>query len=130
MSTLLRSVFAVIFGYMVMMVVTVPLTLIAVKFFSAGAGANLGHRSPAFLIYNMLASFVAVFLGGCVTGRIAASQRVRHGFMLALVTLMMAMISSTRSKGGGPAWYEVLLIVTPPFFAVLGAKVIDREIKA
>ncbi|QHN02957.1 hypothetical protein FTO74_05920 [Granulicella sp. WH15] len=126
MSTLLRSVFAVIFGYMVMMVVTVPLTLIAVKVFSAGSG----HRSPVFLVYNMLASFVAVFLGGCVTGRIAASQRVRHGFMLALVTLMMAMISASHSKGGGPVWYEVLLIVTPPFFAVLGAKVIDREIKA
>ena len=124
MPSLLRSFFAVIFGYMVMIVAVIPMTLVAVKLF------NPHSHTPAYLTYNVTASLLVAFLGGLVTGSIAQRSIVRHGFILALLILSMATLSYRHYQGAQPLWYQITLIILPPFFAVLGAILASRRVRA
>jgi putative membrane protein (TIGR04086 family) len=117
MPNAIRSVFAVVFGYIVMIVVVIPLTLIAVKAF----GVHSGHPAPSYLVYNVAASLLAAFAGGWVAGRIAPSRRVAHGIALGLLVLVMAWLSYRHYAGQQPFWYQRLLIVAPAALAILGA---------
>ncbi len=110
---------AVIVGFMVMMLAVIAFTLVMVK----TMGMQSGHPTPGYLVYNVVASFIAAFLGGFVTGTIAPERRVRHGYLLAMVMLLMAALSYAHYQGGQPAWYQAMLVVVPPLFAILGAKV-------
>jgi hypothetical protein len=116
MPSLLRSMIAVIVGYMVMMLVVIALTLVMVK----TMGLQSGHPTPAYLAANLVYSLAASALGGLTTGSIAAERRVRHGYIL-----VMGALSYTHYKGGQPAWYQGTMVVVPPMLAVLGAKVAE-----
>jgi hypothetical protein len=117
MPTLARSFFAVIFGFIVMIVVTIPMTLIAVKAF----GLSSGHAAPGYLAFNVASSLFTAFAGGWVTGSIAGYRRQRHGLILAIVMIVMAAVSYLHYRGSQPPWYQAMLIVAPPVFAVIGA---------
>ena len=123
MPNALRSVFAVVFGYIVMIVVVIPLTLIAVKAF----GVHSGHPTPGYLVYNIASTFVAAFAGGWVAGRIAPSRPVVHGIVLAGLVVFMAWLSYRRYTGLQPLWYQEMLIVAPAALAILGAWVAGRR---
>jgi hypothetical protein len=125
MSNPLRSVFAIFFGFMVMFVAVIPLTLIAVKLF----GLQSGHPTSGYLLYNVAANLIAAFFGGLVTGLVAVTQRVRHGIALATLLLVMAALSYLHYRGQQPLWYQLLLIAVPPCFVVLGAFAADRRAK-
>ena len=118
MPSLLRSMVAVIVGFMVMMLVVIALTLVMVK----TMGLQSGHPTPGYLVFNVAASFFAAFVGGFTTGSIAAERRVRHGYLLAMVMLLMAALSYVHYQGAQPAWYQAMMVVVPPVVAVLGAK--------
>jgi peptidoglycan/LPS O-acetylase OafA/YrhL len=119
MPSLLRSMIAIIVGFMVMMLAVIALALVMVK----TMGVSSGHPTAARLTYNALASFFAALVGGFVTGTIAPERQVRHGYLLAMVMLMMAALSYLHYTGGQPAWYQAMMVVVPSLFAVLGAKV-------
>ena len=123
MPNALRSFFAVVFGYIVMIVVVIPLTLIAVKAF----GVHSGHPTPGYLVYNIASTFVAAFAGGWVAGRIAPSRPVVHGIVLAVLVVFMAWLSYRRYTGLQPLWYQEMLIVAPAALAILGAWVAGRR---
>ena len=99
MPSLLRSMVAVIVGFMVMMLVVIALTLVMVK----TMGLQSGHPTPGYLALNVAASFFAAFVGGYTTGSIAAERRVRHGYLLAMVMLLMAALSYVHYQGAQPA---------------------------
>jgi putative membrane protein (TIGR04086 family) len=123
MPSLLRSVFAVIFGYVVMIVTSIPMTLIAVKMFRMRSG----QPTAAYFVYNVVANLFAAFIGGVVTGRIALEKRQRHGLVLGLLIGMMAAISYRHYAGPQPPWYQAMLIVLPPLFAVFGSQTVANQ---
>ena len=67
MISVLRAFFAVMVGYMVMMLSVIVLTLIFVK----TMGLKSGHPTPGYLAINVIYSFLAAAIGGYVTARIA-----------------------------------------------------------
>jgi hypothetical protein len=119
MPSLLRSMIAVIVGYVVMMVVVIALTLVMVK----TMGLKSGHPTPGYLAVNVVYSLAAAFLGGATTGSIAVERRVRHGIILGMVMLVMGALSYVHYRGGQPGWYQAMMVVVPSLAAVLGAKV-------
>jgi hypothetical protein len=120
---MLRSMVAVIVGFMVMFLVVIALTLVMVK----TLGVPHGHPSAGYLSFNAGAAFVASLVGGYVTGTIAAERRVRHGYLLGIVMLLMAALSYVHYRGSQPAWYQAAMVVIPPLFAVMGAKIAERS---
>jgi peptidoglycan/LPS O-acetylase OafA/YrhL len=119
----LRSLFAVLFGFVLMIVAVIPMTLIAVKSFGPPV---TGHPNPRYLLYNVFASLVTAFIGGFVTACMAPNRRQRHGIVLALVLLVMTAISYTHYHGAQPVWYQLLMLALPPASVVLAATLVDR----
>ena len=114
----LRSIMAVIVGFMVMMLVAIVLGFVMIR----TMGMERGQPSAGHLVFNAGASFFAGLVGGFVTGTIAVERRVRHGYLLAMVMLLMAALSYVHYTGAQPAWYQAMLVVVPPLFAIAGAK--------
>ncbi len=126
MPSLLRSMIAVIVGFMVTYLAVIAFTLLMVK----TMGLHADPPTPARLAYNAFAAFTAALVGGVVTGTLAPERRVRHGYLLAMVLLMMTALSYLHYQGGQPAWYQATMVVVPPIFAVLGAKVAEHAHRA
>ncbi|ADW69457.1 hypothetical protein [Granulicella tundricola] len=118
---MLRSSLAVILGFIVMFFLKIVLILVTVKL----TGPHPPVPTVGYLIYNVAAACILTAIGGFVTGFVAEARRVRHGLILAMVILVMSALSYTHYKGLQAPWYQVMLVVVPPMFAVAGAKLAE-----
>ena len=66
--------------------------------------------SPRYMAMNIAFGFVAAFVGGVVTMRIAERSPNGHLIALACVVLAMGVVSMfTPGAGRQPAWYRFLI---------------------
>jgi hypothetical protein len=126
MPSLLRSFFAVMVGFMVMMLTVVVLTLIFVK----TMGQHSGHPTPAYLAVNVVYSLLAASIGGFATAAVAKVKPVRHGAALAAVMFVLSVLSYLHDTGGQPVWYRGMLMIVPSLCAVAGAALYARNAPA
>lgn len=122
---MLRSVLAVLGGFITMAILVMISTAVAAQKLIPGglrAMATPGTPVPrAYLTANLAASALAAFLGGFVTARIAATMPLRHGLYLAAFMCAMGMLSARMEAGRQPRWYQVIMCTVMPAIAVLGA---------
>ena len=123
MISVLRSFFAVMVGYMVMMVVVIALTLLFVK----TMGLKSGHPTPQYLATNALYSFLAAAIGGWVTARIAEVKPMVAAGALAMLMAVAGVLSYQHYAGQQPLWYRVTMMVAPSLCALAGAAVYARN---
>jgi hypothetical protein len=112
-----RSVLAVIAGYLAMMIVVIVLTVIVVKAFHLQSG----HPTPAYLTLNILYSLAAALLGGFVAAKIARRSPLAHGIALELIMLALSLVNFSTSAGGQPLGYRIFVVVALPLAAIAGA---------
>jgi hypothetical protein len=126
MMSVLRSFFAVVVGYMVMMITVIVLTLIFVK----TMGLKTGHPTPGYLFINVVYTFLAAAIGGYVTARIAEFKPIQAAFVLAGLMLAMGVVSYRHYSGLQPTWYQIMMQIAPPLCALAGAAVYARNAPA
>lgn len=126
MISVLRAFFAVMVGYMVMMLSVVVLTLILVK----TMGLKSGHPTPGYLAINVVYTFLAAGIGGYVTARIAVVKPMAVAGVLVVLMLIMGLLSYRHYTGSQPLWYQVMMIIAPPFCALGGAALYARNAPA
>ena len=126
MVSVLRSFFAVMVGYMVMMLTVIVLTLILVK----TMGLKTGHPTPGYLAINTVYTFLAAAIGGYVTARIAEFKPIPAAFVLAGLMLVMGIVSYRNYTGLQPQWYQILMQIAPPLCALGGAALYARKAPA
>jgi hypothetical protein len=112
-----RSVLAVLAGFLAMMIVVIVLTFACIAFFHLQSG----HPTPLYLAINMVYSLVAALLGGWITGRLAGRAPVAHGVALAILMLAMGMMSLLHPAAGQSMLYLVFLATAPPLVAIAGS---------
>jgi hypothetical protein len=117
MAGLLRSVGAVVAGFLTMAVMVMVLTVIAVK----AMGLKSGQPTSGYLVLNVVYSLAAAALGGWVTGWIARPRSLEHGYVLGGLMVVMGVLSYFQYKGTQPVWYQVLMTVVPGIIAILAA---------
>jgi hypothetical protein len=126
MPPILRSILAVIAGFIAMSFVIILLTVVSVK----TMGLKSGHPAPGYLVLNVVYSFIAAAAGGFVTALIAAVKPVEHAYVLACVMLVMGALSYAHYRGTQPGWYQLLLVLAPPACAIAGAAICARSARA
>ena len=126
MPPILRSILAVIAGFIAMSFVIIVLTLLSIK----TMGLKSGHPTPGYLVINVVYSFLAAAAGGFVTALIAAVKPVEHAYVLACVMLVMGALSYAHYRGTQPGWYQLLLVLVPPLCAIAGAAICARSARA
>jgi hypothetical protein len=122
MPPILRSILAVIAGFVAMSFVVIVLTLLSVK----SMGLKGGHPTAGYLVINVVFSFLAAAAGGFVTALVAAVKPVEHAYVLACVMLVMGALSYARYRGTQPGWYQLMLVLVPPLCAIAGAAICAR----
>ena len=110
---MLRSIFAVLTGYVTMVVIvglaTFLLQVVKPAWFLVGT-----PPPPAYLALNVAYSFFAAFAGGWTAARIATRKNLQHAIALAALTLVLAIVSAALAGEGQPRWYQALLAILMP----------------
>ena len=126
---MVRSIGAVVAGYVAMVVIVMLGTLaLAVSIYPGGlaalrarmqssGAASMPRPSPIYLASNIVLSLVAAMMGGWVTLRVAVREPAGHLAALCVVLVVMGVISARRPGSElQPAWYRVVI----PIVGVVG----------
>lgn len=118
---MIRSVLAVVSGYLVMAVGVILSTILAAKFM-LGSVAMDGSVSPTsgYLLVNVLCSFAFAVLAGYVAGAVSRRQPILHGAAVGVLMLVVAFLAASGSSGRQPTWYPPLIAIGGAGLAVLG----------
>jgi len=128
--TILRSIGAVLAGYVVLAVLIIVLLMAALTIVPAwGVGI-----STAYITVNILLSIFSSACGGWVAAWLAPGQRFQHGLALGLVTLGLGIIYAMNPQAEAgmpqpPEWYRYLLaaLALP---SVLGGSLLYMRFKS
>ena len=121
---MLRSILAVLVGFVAMAVVVMIGTAVAMRALQPheGDATALAMRlNPAYLTANLVLSGVAALIGGYVVATIARHDPIRHGIALALLILVMSVVSMRRAGATQPRWYQLTLATAMPLIAIGGS---------
>jgi len=108
---MLRSVAAVLGGFIAMAIVVMVGTMAASATLLPGrlsrmqSGAPAGGVSRRYLIANLAVSLLAAAIGGVLAARIAGSHPMVHVVVLAALVLLMSAVSARGNSADQPSWY-------------------------
>jgi len=123
MPQMMRSIFAVMFGFMVMILSKVVLTFILLKIL----GPHPNPTAAASLALSLAFTFLAAGVGGYVTARVDEFRPIQAAFVLAGVILVMALVAYRHRTFPQSPWYQLVTLVVPPLCALGGALLYARR---
>lgn len=128
---MIRSIVAVIAGFLASALTIMLITLTTVRFFTdvplenrQAAAASLG---TSWYLFELAYTLPVGVLGGYVTARLARRQGSRHALALAGVILLMGVASAVGSAGLKPLWHDVAVTLLGAGGCVLGGLLRERQ---
>jgi hypothetical protein len=126
----LRSVFAVVTGYLVMMV-TVGLATFVLQAIEP-AWFRLGTPPPPqYLALSAAYSAIAAFCAGWLTGRFGQVKPLQHAIAMALLAFLLSIVPAlmfgVRTE---PRWFQVVPSVLMPATVIAGGWLRARALEA
>ena len=122
MPPVLRSILAIVVGFLCINFVIIVLTLIAVM-----AGSTQGGHSATAPAFNVVASFLGCVAGGFVCGLVAGRKPLQHALALGCIMLFSGIFSYLHLRGQQPLWYQLMMISAPPLLVLVGAAIYQRQ---
>ncbi len=127
---MIRSIFAVVGGFVVVMVVVFAGTAAATELLHPGGLAAAVQKTPeqtppSYYAFNIVISLMGAVLGGWVTARMAPEREMLHVFGLAGLMILMSLPSVLgygETAHLQPVWYIWLLPVIGVGGALLGGR--------
>lgn len=110
---MLRSLTAILSGYILINVLSKLLTLTIFRSAVIGTGVALGQIAIIF---------ACAFLGGFATAAIAQVRMRRHVTLLAALYGLMAVLSGYASTGIAPIWYSIAVVISGLAGIALGGR--------
>ena len=109
---MLRSILAVLAGYVAMTLATMIGIVILAWAFGHPLNSTATQSAPStpYVLCNLVLSLAGAVLGGWTTARIASRSPVRHALALGAVVLVLGVAYAAKDWGGvQPGWYLVVL---------------------
>jgi asparagine N-glycosylation enzyme membrane subunit Stt3 len=103
----LRSIGAVVGGYLVMMVVVILTTFLGMKLFRLKPGQ--GQPAAPYLGFNLASGLVAAVLGGWTAAWVAPAAPMAHVGVLAVLVAALGLLMARKPQPGQPRWYPVTI---------------------
>lgn len=127
---MIRSIFAVLAGYAVMMVTvglaTYLLQAIEPSWFLAGT-----PPPPPYLALSVAYSFVAAFCAGWLTGRIGQRKPLLHATAMALLAFLMSIVPAVfYGVQTEPRWLQAVPSILMPATVIAGGWLRARALEA
>ncbi len=122
MPSIVRSILALVAGYVSMAVVVVALTVLIKRKAPEWIG-SVGKPNPTYIYANLFYSFGAAMIGGFVTALLAPRAPLAHAWALAGIVFGLAVVSAVQSRNEQPRRYQNALAIIGPLGAVFGGMV-------
>ncbi len=116
----LRSIGAVLFGYMLFAMATLA-------FFKASGIAPHGEVTPVQMAGSIVVGMVAALAGGYAAARLAGSRPAAHGKAVAVVLIAIACISLAKTVGHGSIWSQLAALFLMAPCAAYGGQLRQRQ---
>jgi hypothetical protein len=125
---MLRSILAVIAGFLVTAIIVMATTALAAMAFGlpmlstseATAGAPTVTPSTGYLITNLVCSALAAIVGGWTAATIGRRHPMGHAGGLAVLLAVGGAVGVAWPQPGQPTWYPTSLLVIGPLGALFG----------
>lgn len=119
-GSILRSIGAVLAGYLV----TVLLVVLTLALASVVTGVGIGAVtvSAGYMAINLVGSLLAAMAGGWVAARLAHGAPERHVAALALLVLLLSIYSASRTPALEPRWFSWSLVLLGTVGILLGGR--------
>lgn len=115
---MIRSVLAVVAGYVVICVVVL------------GFSWLVPPTTPASRMLFVAYGFMAALLGGYVTAAVSGRFPFRHAAALACVGIVLAILSFVFALDDDPLWFHAVNTVVPAGAVLLGGWLKERQARA
>jgi len=110
---MLRSIGAVVAGYLVIAIA------IMVLFFIAFPDRNV-VPSQGFMLFSLVYGFIFGVLGGYVCGLIAGQSEVKHAAAIAVIGIILSLVSMAFAAAKEPMWYQLANMVVLTAAVLIG----------
>ena len=120
---MLRSILAIVLGYLTIIATTIVVTIALCIAFGVPLNASGAAPKPstAFSVANLIASALCALLGGLVAASIARRSRQLHAFVLAMIVLVLGLVFALFEKNGPePLWYLMILPILGALAVIAG----------
>lgn len=118
----IRSVLAILIGYVAMAAVVAFFTMIAAvvnpDLFKPGSALPV-----SYLAGNIGYSLAAALAGGYACAWFAQKSRVLHGLVLASLVMLAAIMTARQYGDLQPRWYQIVLATVMPLAVIGGAAI-------
>jgi hypothetical protein len=122
MPPILRSILAVLVGFMVMSFIVGIFTVLA----AAVLHVQYGRPTPTYLACNVAYSLFAAGVAGFICALIAGHRPTLHAGILAAIMLAASVPAALHPAGVQPTWYVFVLMFGGPLAVVAGAAIFVR----
>lgn len=132
---MLRSVGAVLAGFVLATIIVVLTTMIAVALMLPPAGPGMmPEPTGPYLAVNLSCALLAAILGGWLAARLARRAPLGHGMAVGTIMLVLglaaAAMESDGTSGRQPGWYLYALPLLGWIGASLGGGLRSRRVEA
>ena len=110
---MLRSIGAVIVGYVVYLVLSVIGGVILAVSFPGAVSQGTMNPTVGFLVGGLVFSVIFAFAGGYVTASIAQTKEVTHALILGGVMVVIGLISLVVGTSPQPVWAQIVGLIIP-----------------
>ncbi len=124
MPQVMRSMFAVMFGFIVMILAKVLFTEILLKML----GSHPDPTSSRTLVLSLSFAMLAAMIGGVMTATFAGVSPIQHAGALAIIVFALSGLPFLRHTSAQPIWYQELLLVLPSLCILGGAAIYSRTV--
>jgi nitrate/nitrite transporter NarK len=122
---ILRSILAVVAGYIVMKAIvigaTYALPMIKPEWFLIGTPETSGYFAVN-IGYNLFAALT----GGYVAARLASRSPLNHAYALAALSVVMSIVTALASEQEQRRWYRVFQVIVVPAAIIVGGRLRGR----
>ncbi len=108
---MIRSVLAVIAGYIAMVILTMALFILMARIAPGVLPREGMFPAPPVVALILGFAFLSALVGGFVTATVALRSEEKHVFGLAAVVLVMGALNATTAGNSQPLWYLSALVL-------------------
>ncbi len=117
---MLRSIGAVVAGYLVIAIAIIVMFVIA--FPDPTVVPSMG-----FMIFSLIYGFLFGILGGWVCGLIARKAEVKHAAVIAAIGILLSVLSMIFATAKEPTWYQIANMVLLTIAVLIGGWMRARQ---
>ncbi len=111
-------------GFIVLAVLSLALSTLVTRMVPSWSNAQgLIECGPGYALVSLGSAFLGAAAGGYVTAWVAAANPLVHVLALGLAVLALAALSTLKSRGKAPIWFQLAQVAVAPLGVLAGGLV-------